>query len=71
MFESDLQSSIYLLKGTVYQAMDNHQFAAQYFRMALKVNYLDLGLVLLIFLTYIFYLLGDIPQQARPPVELQ
>jgi len=36
VFESDLQSSIYLLKGTVYQAMDNHQFAAQYFRMALK-----------------------------------
>ena len=34
--ESELLSSVYLLKGTVYQALDNHQFAAECFKLALK-----------------------------------
>ncbi|KAL5248936.1 hypothetical protein ACHWQZ_G017960 [Mnemiopsis leidyi] len=36
MTEQELMSSVYLLKGTVYQALDNHQFAAQCFKLALK-----------------------------------
>ena len=34
--ESELMSSVYLLKGTVYQALDNHHFAAECFKQALK-----------------------------------
>ena len=40
MTEQELMSSVYLLKGTVYQALDNHQFAAQCFKLALKVTFL-------------------------------
>ena len=37
MTEQELMGSVYLLKGSVYQALDNHQFAAQCFKLALKV----------------------------------
>jgi hypothetical protein len=37
MSEQELMASVYLLKGSVYQALDNHQFAAQCFKLALKV----------------------------------
>ena len=45
MTEQELMASVYLLKGTVFQALDNHQFAAQCFKLALKVQlYLETGL---------------------------
>ena len=45
MTEQELMASVYLLKGTVFQALDNHQFAAQCFKLALKVQlYPETGL---------------------------
>ena len=57
MTENELISSVYLLKGNVYQALDNHQFAAQCFKMALKVEEES---VLTFFLTHFAHIMTEL-----------